>query len=71
MRYNSHLQFPTCNLTLYQRGVYFSGIKLFNHLPQTMKCLSVDIKAFKLALLRFLRQQYFYSVEEYLQLKTD
>jgi len=70
-RYNSDLHLPTCNLTLYQRGVYFSGIKLFNHLPQTLKCLSVDIKAFKLALLRFLKQHYFYSVEEYLQLKTD
>ena len=71
MRYNSDLHLPTWNLTLYQRGVYFSGIKMFNHLPQTLKCLSVDIKAFKLALLRFLKQHYFYSVEEHLQLKTD
>ena len=60
MRYDSHIQIPTCNLTLYQRGVYFSVIKLFNHLPQTLKCLSVDIKAFILALLRFLKQHYFY-----------
>ena len=43
-RHNSDLHLATCNLTLYQRGVYFSGIKLFNHLPQTLKCLSVDIK---------------------------
>jgi len=70
-RYNSDLHLPTCNLTLFQKGAYFSGIKLFNHLPQTLKCLSVDIKAFKLALLRFLKQHYFYSVEEYFQLKTD
>jgi hypothetical protein len=70
-RYNSDLHLPTCNLTLYQKGAYFSGIKLFNHLPQTLKCLSGDMKVFKSALLRFLKQHYFYSVGEYLQLITD
>jgi hypothetical protein len=70
-RYNSDLHLPTCNLTLYQKGAYFSGIKLFNHLPQKLKGLSVDIKVFKPALLRFLKEYYFYSVEEYFQLKTD
>ena len=54
-RYNSNLHLPTCNLTLYQKGAYFSGIKLFNHLPQTLKRLSNDIKAFKPALVRFLK----------------
>jgi hypothetical protein len=70
-RYNLDLHLPTCNLTLYHKGAYFSGIKLFNHLPQTLKHLSVDIKVFKPALLRFLKQHYFYPVEEYFQLKTD
>jgi hypothetical protein len=69
-RYNSDLHLPTCNLTLYRKGAYFSGIKLSNHLPQILKCLSVDIKVFKSALLRFLNQHYFYSVEGYLQLKN-
>jgi hypothetical protein len=68
MRYSLDLHIPTCNLTLYQKGAFFFGIKLFNHLPQTMKRLSVDIKVFKSALLRFLKQHYFYSVEEYFQL---
>jgi hypothetical protein len=71
MRYNSDLHLPTCNLTLYQKGAYFSGIKMFNHLPQKLKGLSVDIRVFKPALLRFLKKYYFYSEEEYFQLKTD
>jgi hypothetical protein len=70
-RYNLDLHLPTCNLNLYQKEAYFSGIKLFNHLPQTLKRLSVDVKVFKPVLLRFLKQHYFYSVEEYFQLKTD
>ena len=69
-RFNLDLHLPTCNLTLYQKGAYFSGIKLFNHLPQSLKHLSNDIKVFKPALLRFLKQHSFYSVEEYFQLKT-
>jgi hypothetical protein len=35
--FNLDLHLPTCNLTLYQKGAYFFGIKLFNHLPQTLK----------------------------------
>ena len=70
-RYNSNLHLPTCNLTLYQKGAYFSGINLFNHLPQTLKHLSSDIKAFKPALVRFLKLHSFYSVKEYLQLKNN
>ena len=71
MRYNSNLHLSTCNLTLYQKGAYFSGIKLFNPLPQTLKHFSNDIKAFKPALVRFLNLHSFYLVEEYLQLKNN
>jgi hypothetical protein len=70
-RFNLDLHLPTCNLTLYQKGAFFSGIKLFSHLPQTLKRLSIDIKAFKPALQRFLIQHSFYSVDEYFQLKTN
>jgi hypothetical protein len=54
MRHNLDLHLPTCNLTLYQKGAYFSGIRLFNHLPQTLKYLSGDIKVFKPALVFFM-----------------
>ena len=31
---------PSIKLTEYQKGVYYSGIKIFNHLPQNIKNLS-------------------------------
>jgi hypothetical protein len=64
-KYNTNLHPPICNLMIYQKGVYFSGIKLFNHLPPNIKTLSKEIKLFKPALKRFLFLHSFYSVEEY------
>jgi hypothetical protein len=49
-RSNINLHRPVCNLTIFHKRVYFSGIKLFNHLPLKMKSLSNEIKLFKLAL---------------------
>ena len=34
-RQNFNLRQPQVNLTLYQKGVYYSGIKVFNNLPPT------------------------------------
>jgi hypothetical protein len=28
-----NLHFPQANLTIYQKGVYYAGIKMFNNLP--------------------------------------
>jgi len=39
-RYNHNLHFPTTNLTLVQRGVLYSGFKIYNHLPTHIKSLS-------------------------------
>jgi hypothetical protein len=37
--------YPTSiKLTKYQKGVYYSGIKIFNHLPQNIKNLSWNVK---------------------------
>jgi hypothetical protein len=47
-KYDLHM--PNTNLTKYQKGVYYTGIKLFNNLPPTIKSLNRDIKAFKPAL---------------------
>jgi hypothetical protein len=52
-RCNINLHPPTCNLTLFQKGVQFSGIKLFNHLPPKIKNLSNEINLFKPALKDF------------------
>jgi hypothetical protein len=58
---------PLCNLTLFQKGAYYSGLKLFNHLPQNIKILANEKKTFKSALKRFLTSKSFYSVEEYFE----
>jgi len=59
------LYVPTANLTIYQKGIYYSGIKIYNHLPAAIKDLSDDKNKFKLALKRYLLHNSFYSLEEY------
>jgi hypothetical protein len=49
-RSNIKLHPPVCNLTIFQKAAYFSGVKLFNHLPLKIKSLSNEIKLFKPAL---------------------
>ena len=53
------------NLTMYQKGAYYSGIKIYNHLPTVIKNLSNDTNKFKLALKKYLSHNSFYSLEEY------
>ena len=53
-RHKADLFPPTSSLSKYHKGVYYSGIKIFNHLPQHIKQLSCNIKKFKSALKRFL-----------------
>ena len=60
---NFHL--PITNLTKYQKGAHFAGIKIFNHLPTHIKCLANEIQVFKLALERFLLSNLFYSIDKY------
>jgi len=39
-RQTSDLYVPTANLTVYEKGAYYSGIKIYNHLPTGIKDLS-------------------------------
>jgi hypothetical protein len=55
------------NLSVYQKGVHFTGIKVFNRLPVAIKQLSHDLKQFKRALKGFLYLHSFYSLDEYLK----
>jgi hypothetical protein len=64
-RHRSDLHQPSKNLTKYQKGVYYSQIKIFSHLPQNIRNLSWNVKKFKLALKRFLLMDSFYSLDEY------
>jgi hypothetical protein len=44
---------PETKLTKYHKGVYYSGIKTFNHLPYSIKNLSRNVKKLKLPLKSF------------------
>jgi hypothetical protein len=61
----SNLYLRTANLALYPKSVYYSGIKIYNHLPTAIKDLSGDKNKFKLALKTSLSHNSFYSLEEY------
>ena len=47
------------------------GIKIFNHLPDYIKGLINEKQAFKNALERFLLDNIFYSVNDYLNYSTS
>jgi hypothetical protein len=59
-RHKLDLHVPLVTLSKVQKGVYDSGIKLFNFCP------SVSSNKFKHKLEKFLILNSFYSVEEYL-----
>jgi hypothetical protein len=64
-RYKTNLHPPIANLTKFQKGVYYSGIKIFNSLPHEIKGLANEIIQFRNALKRFLLINSFYNSEEY------
>jgi hypothetical protein len=70
-KYNFHL--PSSNLSLCQKGVYFTGIKVFNNLPQStsIKNLSNNTKQFKSALKNYLQPHSFYSIDEYFSVNIE
>jgi len=65
-RQNSNRYQPQANLTLYQKGVYYSGVKIFNNLPPpNIRNLFSDIKRFKLELDKYLHLKSIYTLDEY------
>jgi len=64
-RFKTNLHPPIANLTKIQKGVYYSGIKIFNNLPHNIKDLANETKLFWNALKRFLPSNPFYNSEEY------
>jgi len=57
------LHIPAANLAVFQNRVWYSGVKIYNHLPPTIKQLSYDISKFKVALKIFLYTNSFYTLE--------
>lgn len=68
-RQNVNLFPPSTSLTKVQKGAYYSGIKIYNHLPKELKQLSNNHKSFELALKRFLHANSFYILNEYFNYK--
>ena len=66
-RYNKNLHLPSTNLTLVQKGVLYSGSRIFNRLPLSIKAHSNDAKRFKTTLKSYLIEHSFYSLDEYYQ----
>jgi hypothetical protein len=65
-----HLNFhqPSANLTKYQTGVYYMGLKIFNTLPVYIKQESDTPKKCESLLKKFLYENSFYSREEFYRL---
>ena len=63
-RCNNNLHLSTVNLSKFNKGAYFSGIKFFNHLLEYINNLTNDRKCFITPFKRFLYQHSFYLIEE-------
>jgi hypothetical protein len=64
-RNNSNVHLTSTNLALVQKGVLYSGSKVYNCLPSHVKALSNEPKRFKSTLKSYLIEQAFYSLDDY------
>jgi len=60
-----NLHLPISNLSVYQQGPYYSGVKVFKSLPSQIKDLFHNRNRFKCASKNFLYFHYFYTLDEY------
>jgi hypothetical protein len=70
-RQSSNLHQTTSNFSLYQRGTYYMGIKIFNSLPSYIKDLSHNTTQFKLVLKNLFYLNYFYTLHVYFNCNND
>jgi hypothetical protein len=62
-----HFHIPGSRLLSYQRGVYYSDVKLFNMLPNSISTLRTDKNKFRIALQRCLQKNSFYTIDEFIE----
>jgi hypothetical protein len=70
-RNNLNFHYPKARLSVYRKGALYTGIKLFNRLPDPLKQMLHDPQQFQTALKDFLYVQSFYSMDEYFRYKMD
>ena len=69
---NKHnLHRPVANLSCFQKGASYSGIRIFNSLPRSITNLKNEKTQFKVALKMFLNAHSFYSVDEFFKCTED
>jgi len=64
-RHNKDLYLPHGNLAIYQTGVQYSGVNIFNNLPSDIKSTSGNAKRLKNLLKHFWSSHSFYTLDEY------
>ena len=67
-RQQSNFHQPPANLTKYQKGICYLGVKVFNKLPPNIKNDFENSRKFKQSLKNFLNEKSFYSLHEYFEL---
>jgi hypothetical protein len=53
-RQKNYLHLPQVSLTMYQKGVFYSGIKVFNAIPMIIKDISSNPRKFKVTLKHYI-----------------
>jgi len=69
-RQHANLHQHSVNATKYQKGVHCIGVKVFNMLPFYIKAEVDNSKKFKAVLQKYLRENSFYSLDEYFELHS-
>jgi hypothetical protein len=64
-RQRNNLHLSHVSLTMYQRGVFYSGIGVFNALPSPVKDISGNPKKFKVVLKHILLTHSFYNLDKF------
>ena len=66
-----HLHRPIANLSCFKKGASYSGIRIFNNLPQSITSLRNEKPQFKVAPKNFLYVHSFYYVDEFFACTND
>jgi len=70
-RYRIQLHKPSTALTLYQKGLYYESLRIYNKLPNNIAELILQNKGFLTNLKKYLLRKAYYSVEEYMNDISD
>jgi hypothetical protein len=70
-RNGSNLHLPSSNLTVFQKGPQYLGIRVYNGLPSNIKQLSRNKNKFEKALIQFFHLHSFYNMDEFFNYRDE